>query len=83
MPVSASGTRVQSACRLDHAPAMFVSCDGAAMKLRLMEQACGCTTVHDAVGDARCVLVSASGTRVQSACHLDGALAMCHAEEPP
>ena len=50
----ASGTRAESACRCDHAPALNVVCNGAAMKLRLMEQACGgggcCTTVRGGGG---------------------------------
>ena len=38
---------MESACRRDHAPALIVVCNGAAMmKLRLMEQACGCCTVR-------------------------------------
>ena len=49
--VSAFGTRVQIACHHDHAPALIVCCNGAAMKLRLMEQACdGCSTVRGGQG---------------------------------
>ena len=48
--VSASGTRMESACRRDQAPALIVVCNGAAMKLRLMEQACGCCTVRGGGG---------------------------------
>ena len=84
--VSVAGTRIQSArpgtCRC-------VRClwNGAAMKLRLIEQACGyslvrgvdalnvcarlCTCVVTA--DSRCMLASASVTRVQSACRHDQA----------
>ena len=39
--VSAVCTRMESACRRDHAPALIVVCT-----LRLMEQACGCSTVQ-------------------------------------
>ena len=52
--VSASGTRVQSACRL-RSGTCNVSCNGAAMKLRQMEQACGCSKVQ-------------IWTRIQGAC---------------
>ena len=44
------GTRVQIACRPDQAPALVVVCNGAAMKLSLMEQACGCCTVQGGGG---------------------------------
>ena len=39
------GTRMQSACRRDQPPAA-VLCNGAAMNVRLIEQAGGCTTVR-------------------------------------
>ena len=65
MLVSALGTRVQIACHHDHAHALVVVCNGAAMKLRLMEQACGCS-----------LLVFASGTRAENACGSDHRVGM-------
>ena len=49
----------------DHqAPATVVFCNGAAIKLRLMEeQACGCSTVRGGQRLKVRVLVSADGTR--------------------
>ena len=48
--VSAAGTPVESACRHDHAPdtccKRFDFATEAAIKLRLIEQACGCSTVR-------------------------------------
>ena len=47
-------------------------CNGAAMQaLRLVEQACGCSPRCEAEADRRCVLVSAAGTPVESACRQD------------
>ena len=44
------GTQMQSACRPEQAPALVVVCNGAAMELRVMEQACdGCSTVRGAM----------------------------------
>ena len=40
--VSSAGTSVQSACRQHHA---LARANAAAMHLRLIEQACGCSTV--------------------------------------
>ena len=52
-----------------HAPAGgFAFATEAAMELRLIEHACGCSTVRDGGGASRCVLVSAAGTLVESAC---------------
>ena len=54
--VSASGTRMESACRPDHTPAMSSVCEEAAIKLRLtIEQACK-------------LLRSAKGGGLQGAC---------------
>ena len=73
---SASDTRVESACRPDHAPALIVVCNGAAMKkLRVVEQACGCCAVRGKA-HSRCVLGSASDTLVESACRPDHAPAL-------
>ena len=47
---------------------VFAFATEAAMELRLIEQACGCSTVRDGGGASSCVLVSAAGTRVESAC---------------
>ena len=59
------------------------------MKLRLIEQACGCSTVRGGVaeGDLIFVLVSASGTVVvESACHLETwhlqVVCLCHGAPP-
>ena len=46
MLIVAFGTRMESACCRGQAPALIVVCNRAAMKLRLMEQACGCSTVR-------------------------------------
>ena len=54
------GTQMQSACRPEQAPALIVWCNGAAMKLRLMEQACDGAPRCEADRDSRCVLVFAS-----------------------
>ena len=43
-------SRVQSDCRRDQAHAMCSFCNGAAMKLRLVEQACGCSKVRGGDG---------------------------------
>ena len=45
MLVCASGTRAEMACRLNPR-ALIMFCTEAAMKLRLVEQACGCSTVQ-------------------------------------
>ena len=64
MLVSAVCTRMESACRRDHAPALIVVCNGAAI---MLAAAARC----EAEVDAMCVLVSASGTRMESACRRD------------
>ena len=46
MHVSAAGIWMESACRRGQAPADDCLCNGDAMKLRLMEQGCGCSTWH-------------------------------------
>ena len=71
--VSAAGIPVESACRRrDHPPANHLQvvclCNGAAIKLRQIEQACGCSTVRGRGGLKICVLLSAAGTPVESAC---------------
>ena len=39
------------------------------MKLRLMEQACAAAARCETEAESRCVLFTASSTRVESACH--------------
>ena len=41
--VSASGTWTESACCPDKTPVLMEFCNRAAMRCRLMEQACGCS----------------------------------------
>ena len=51
--LSAADTPSESACRPDHASAprqVVCLCNGAAMKLRLIEQACGCSAVRGGGG---------------------------------
>ena len=57
----------------------------AAMKLRLIEQACGCSTVQGGGGLNVRARLSAAGTRLKSACWQDHAPAECFAfaTEPP
>ena len=59
---------VQSACRRDQALAGLCFCNGAATKLRLIEQACGCSTVRGGGGGKVHVLVSAAGIRPCTCC---------------
>ena len=58
----ACGTRLESAC-LPWPCTCNVSCNGAAMKLRLMEQACGCSMVRGGVTDSRSRCMMQSGTQ--------------------
>ena len=51
--------------------------NGTAIKLRLMEQACGCST------EKVRLLVIAAGTRQRVLVNTDEAPAMCSATEPP
>ena len=49
--VCVCSTQMGSACCRDYAPALIVVCNRAAMKLRLVEQACSCCTVRGGRGE--------------------------------
>ena len=79
--VSAAGTPVESACRHDHAPdtccKRFDFATEAAIKLRLIEQACGCSMVRGGGRRKVRARLSTTGTLVESACRHDHAPDTC------